>query len=41
MEFFNNFLQGRIYVRVADLEGLLAILSQMESELKLPAGQLI
>jgi vacuolar-type H+-ATPase subunit I/STV1 len=41
MEFFNNFLQGRIYVRTADLETLLGLLSQLESELKLPAGQLI
>lgn len=30
MEFFNNFLQGQIYVRQADLERLLNILSDLE-----------
>lgn len=41
MDFFNNFLQGKIYVRKEDLEKLLAVLAELESELKLPAGQII
>lgn len=41
MEYFNNFLQGRIFVRTEDLHTLQTTLTDLERELKLPAGHLV
>lgn len=41
MELYNNFLQGEIYVRKADVEELQRHLLTFEKEWELPAAQLI
>lgn len=41
MEFFNNFLQGSIYVRNRDLQLLQTTLLQLEERMKLPTGHLV
>ena len=41
MELFNNFLQGKIFVRNEDIADLQNLLTRIESDLKLPAGQLV
>ena len=41
MEFFNNFLQGSVYVRTQDIQPLQNLLKTLDEELNLPSGQLV
>ena len=41
MDFFNNFLQGNIFVLAADVAKLHELLQHLEAKVNLPSGQLI